>query len=102
MNAIEDTRPSRGAIGLRLLYTVLYLVVFEVLKWVIQVAVLFQYVYLLISRSYSMPLMNFSNKAATYAYKVMRYVTLNDTIRPFPFSDFPNEMEKPDIPVKFD
>ena len=101
MNSIEDTRPSRGAIGLRLLYTILYLIVFEILKLVIQVTVLFQYVYLLITRSYSVPLVNFSNKAATYAYKVMRFVTLNENVRPFPFSDFPPEMEKADSPVKF-
>ena len=102
MESIADTRPSRGAIGLRLLYTILYLIVFEVLKIVIQVTVLFQFVYLLISRTYSVPLVNFSNKAATYLYKVARYATLNDNIRPFPFSDFPPEMERSGSPVKFD
>ena len=38
---------------------------------------------------------------ATYAYKVIRYLTLTDNIRPFPFSDFPDEMEKVEETVSF-
>ena len=102
MNEIEEQKVSRGKVGVRLLYTLLYLIVFEVLKLVIQITVLFQFVYLLITQKYSEPLRNFSNKVSTYAYQVIRYTTLNDNHRPFPFSEFPSEMEKPEEPVKFD
>ncbi|MCU0589622.1 MAG: DUF4389 domain-containing protein [Syntrophobacteraceae bacterium] len=94
MNEHSDVRPSRGQIGIRFLYSLLFLIVFEILKLVIQVTVLFQFVYLLITRTYSEPLRAFSNKAATYAYKIVRYITLNEDVRPFPMTEFPPEMDR--------
>ena len=51
------------------------------------------YVPLLITRTHNDPVQRFSNKVLSYAYRVMRYVTLNDNQRPFPFTDFPLEMD---------
>jgi hypothetical protein len=105
---VEETKEippaalSRKNIAIRLLYTILYLIIFEILKTVIQVTAVFQYVYLLITRSYSKPLKNFSNKVATYTYKIIRYVTLNENYRPFPFHEFPEEIDKPEEQVSFD
>lgn len=101
MNEIEEVKVTRKQIGIRFLYTVLYLIVLEVLKLVVQVATLLQFVYLLITQKHSEPLRNFSNKLAAYAYRLIRYATLNENFRPFPFSDFPPEMEKPEDPVQF-
>jgi len=39
---------------------------------------------------------------AAYGYRVMRYLTLNDNLRPFPFSELPQDMEPPVGEVKFD
>ena len=102
MENIEEIKTSRKQIAIRLLYTLLYLIIFEILKLIVQVTAVFQFVYLLITQRYSKPLKTFSNKVATYAYRVIRYVTLNDNIRPFPFNDFPSEMEKPEEPVRFE
>ncbi|ABK17852.1 DUF4389 domain-containing protein [Syntrophobacter fumaroxidans] len=102
MNDTEGTKLTRGKIGLRLLYTLLYLIILEVLKVVVQVTVLFQFVYLLITQKYSEPLKEFSNKVATYAYRIIRYATLNENEKPFPFHEFPKEVEKPDDQVLFD
>ncbi len=99
---LEESGVTRKQIGLRLLYTVLFLIVFEVLKLIIQVTVLFQYVYLLIAKDYSKPLRAFSDRLAAYAYKVIRYVTLNDNQRPFPFGEFPPEGESSEEPVRFE
>jgi hypothetical protein len=101
MNPTHSSNTSRKQIAIRLLYTLLYLVVFELLKAMIQLTVLFQFIYLLITCNYSDPLRRFSNKISTYAYKVMRYLTLNENLRPFPFSDFPGEMEQPEEEVVF-
>ena len=101
MNEIEEVKVTRKQIGIRFLYTLLYLVVLEVLKLVVQVTVLLQFVYLLITQKYSEPLRSFSNKLAAYAYRLVRYATLNENFRPFPFNDFPPEMEKPEDPVQF-
>jgi hypothetical protein len=102
MNTMEEIKATRKQITIRLLYTLLLLIIFEILKLVVQFTVLFQFVYLLITRRYSDPLRNFSNKVATYTYKLIRYMTLNDNYRPFPFNDFPSVMEKADEDVKFE
>jgi D-alanyl-lipoteichoic acid acyltransferase DltB (MBOAT superfamily) len=92
---------NRTQIAVRLLFTLLYLIVFEILKTIIQVAVLFQYVYLLITKKHNEPVRNFSNKVTTYAYKVLRYLTLNENLKPFPFSEFPKEMDSPESEIQY-
>ena len=92
----------RKKIVIRLLYTILFFIIFEILKTIIQVSVLFQYVYLLISKTYSEPVRNFTNKVSVYAYKVLRYVTLSENNKPYPFQDFPQIMELPEAEVFFE
>jgi hypothetical protein len=91
----------RKKIVVRLLYTLFFLIIFEILKIIIQVSVLFQYVYLLISKTYNNPVRNFTNKVSVYAYKVLRYVALNENEKPYPFHDFPQEMELSEAEVFF-
>ena len=93
---------SRKKIAVRLLYTILFLIVFEIVKIIIQVSVIFQYVYLLISKTSNNPIRNFSNKVSVYAYRVLRYVTLNENEKPFPFNNFPKKIELPDKEVFFE
>jgi predicted membrane protein len=93
---------SRKKIAIRLLYTILFMIVFAILSIIIKVSVIFQYVYLLISKTYNNPIRNFSNKVSVYAYKVLRFVTLNENEKPYPFKDFPKEFELPDTEVLFE
>ena len=93
---------SRKNIAIRFLYTIFYVILLEILKLTIQVAVLFQYVYLFITLDYSDPVRRFSNKVIAYCYRVMRYVTLTENIRPFPFADFPEEIDEPEGEATFD
>lgn len=102
MNDRGETKSLRMRIGIRFLYTILYLILFEIVKCFIQLSTLFQFITLFITQKPCEPLRRFSNKAAGYAYQLMRYVTLNDSFRPFPFSDFPAEMDAPEETVRFD
>ncbi len=102
MNGTEAKKFSRGRIGVRLLYSLVYLIILEILKFVVQITVLFQFVYLLITQKYSEPLRNFSNKVAAYTYRIIRYTTLNENRKTFPFSEFPPELERPGDSVDFD
>jgi hypothetical protein len=102
MNDIEQVKVSRKQIGIRFLYTLLYLIVLETIKLIIQITVVLQFIYLLITEKYSEPLRNFSNKLAAFTYRVIRYSTLNENVRPFPFNDFPQEIEKSEERVEFD
>jgi len=92
---------SRKQIAIRFLFTILFLIVFEIVKTIIQVAVIFQYIYLFITKKHSEPVRNFSNKVTTYGYKVLRYLTLNENLKPFPFTEFPKEMDPPDSEIRY-
>ncbi|MGA2228620.1 MAG: DUF4389 domain-containing protein [Syntrophobacteraceae bacterium] len=102
MDKLSQDPIPRGKIGIRLIFTLIFLVILSVMHFIIQMTTLIQYVILLITRSYSEPLRSFSNKAAAYVYKIIRYMTLNDNTRPFPFTDFPQEIESPEDRARFD
>ncbi len=102
MNELPEDKIPRGKIGMRLILTILCLIILHVVQFVIQVLSLVQYIILFITRVHSEPLRRFSNQAATYAYRLMRYVTLNENTRPFPFTEFPKEMESPEEMINFD
>jgi len=93
---------SRSQILVRLLYSVLFLVILGIVHFLIQLATVFQYILLLTTLSPSEPVRRVSNQLAAYGYRVMRYLTLNDNLRPFPFSELPQDMEPPVSEVKFD
>lgn len=94
--------PSRKQVAIRLLYTLLYVAIFEVVKTIILLVTIFEYFSLLITLRHNEPARTFANKAAAYGYRVMRYLTLNENQRPFPFSEFPAEIELPAEEVRFD
>ena len=98
----ETNELSRSRIAIRLLYTIAYLIIFEILRVVIQIAVLFQYIYLFLTKSYSDPLRKFSNHLSVYTYRVLRYVTLNENTPPFPLNDFPEEIDPPEPEARFE
>jgi hypothetical protein len=93
---------SRKPIAIRLLYTLLYVAIFELVKTIIFLVTIFEYFLLLITLEHNEPARTFANQVATYGYRLMRYLTLNENQRPFPFSDFPAEIELPDEEVSFD
>ncbi len=98
----EASPVSRTQIFIRLLYTLLFLIVFGIVHALINLATVFQYIFALITLRPSEPVRRFANQVAAYGYRVMRYLTLNDNMRPFPFSELPQEMEPPVSEVKFD
>jgi hypothetical protein len=97
------TTVSRGEILKRLIVTLVCLIFFEVLTLIIEVATLFQYAYLLVAKKRSEPLRRSCNALSQYGYRIMRYATLNDNRRPFPFAEFPadEDCEPPAKQVQF-
>lgn len=87
------TTVSRTEILKRFLVTLVCMIFFEVLKLIVQVAVLFQYGYLLVARKRSEPLRTYCNVLSQYGYRLLRYATLNDNRRPFPFAEFPSDRD---------
>ncbi len=102
MDAISQGNIPRGKIGIRLIFTLICLVILSLMHFLIQMITLIQYLILLITKGYSEPLRSFSNKAAVYVYRLIRYITLNEDVRPFPFTDFPREIEISADPPSFE
>lgn len=98
----EKTSISRMKILLRLLYSILFLLVFEVLRLIVQLTVLGQYVYLLIMGVPSVPLRKFGARVSDYTYSVLRYLTLSENAKPYPFASFPGEVSPPEPDVSFE
>jgi len=108
--ASEPTNPentqtpavSAKQIGIRLLYTILFLIILVIVLAIVKVVVVFQFIYLFSTRKSNESVRRFSNKISTYGYRIFRYITLNENQRPFPFSDFPPELEPADEQIIFE
>ncbi len=102
MNDENQGTVTRKQVAIRLLYTLLYVAIFMMVKTIVLLITLFEYFFLLVTLKHNEPARAFANKVATYGYRLMRYMTLNENQRPFPFSEFPAEIELPDEEVRFE
>jgi len=93
---------SRKQIGIRLLYTILFLVVLGIMLVITKVVVVFQFIYFFSTRTPNESVRKFSNKISTYLYRIFRYITLIESQHPFPFTDFPPELEPYEEQIRFD
>ena len=67
----------------------------QFVKMLIVLTTVFQFVYLLITMETCEPIRRLANKLSTFAYRTLRYLTLNENQKPFPFQEFPEELEPP-------
>jgi hypothetical protein len=95
------TPVSRKQIAVRGLITLLFLPINGIVNATIVLTTLFQYVYLFITLQHSEPVRVFANKVIAYGYRVWRFISLNENLRPFPFTELPKEMELPEEEVTF-
>ena len=93
---------SGKQIGIRLLYTILFLVILGIVIVMVKIAVIFQFIYFFTTQKPNESVRQFSNKISTYGYRIFRYITLNENQRPFPFTDLPPEMEQSEEQIIFD
>jgi membrane peptidoglycan carboxypeptidase len=89
-------------LGIRLLYTILFLVILGIVLVIVKVVVAFQFIYFFSTRKPNESVRLFSNKLSTYGYRIFRYITLNESQRPFPFTNFPQELEPSEEQITFD
>jgi len=102
MNDQPREAPARSQIALRLLITLLFLPIYAICNALVVLTTLFQFALLFISQKHSEPVRVFANRVVSYAYRIWRYVSLNSSRRPFPFAEFPEEVEPPEAEVRFD
>ena len=102
MQPLVEVFASRTQIAKRLLFCILYLIAFEIVKFLVQIIVCFQFIFLLAFKRYSNHLRAFSNRLSTYAYSLLRYSTFNDNRPAFPFADFCEEKDRPADFINFE
>ena len=93
---------SRKQIVIRLLYTILFLAILGIMLVITKVVVVFQFIYFFSTRKPNESVRKFSNKISTYIYRIFRYITLTESQLPFPFTDFPSELEPTEDQITFD
>lgn len=97
---VEHVPIERKETAIRILVTLLFVVIAElVIEIVLGVVILFDLAYTLITTQPPPErVRHFANRTISYLYRILRYITYNDTERPFPFSDFPVEVEPSTAP----
>jgi hypothetical protein len=92
----EELEIERSETGIRILLTLLFYLIARAVGFVLGVLILFELLYTLITKDAPPErVRQFANRAISYFYRVGRYLTYNEADRPFPFNDFPPEVEPP-------
>ncbi|MEE9253493.1 MAG: DUF4389 domain-containing protein [Pseudomonadales bacterium] len=78
---------------LRLLYMVLFVVIFQVAEAVISVVVVVQFLWVIVSGSRNANLLSLGSKLTAYARDVLAFLTYCSSAKPFPFGDWPEGIE---------
>ena len=92
----EDERVEldRGETGRRILYTLVLYVFSNIAQGVLTVLILFQLGFALITqRAPGSEISRFASQTLSYLVRIGRFMTYNDATPPFPFSEFPEELD---------
>ena len=85
---------ERKDTGVRMLHTLLFVFILHAVEAVLAMTVLFSLAIALITkRPPGERVRYFANRTLSYLYHIVRYLTYNERQAPFPFSDFPPEVE---------
>jgi hypothetical protein len=92
----EELEIERGETGVRALLTLLFFIVARLVGYVLFIIILFELLYVAVTKNPPPErVRGFANRAVSYAYRIGRYLTYNEPDRPFPFNEFPPELEPP-------
>jgi hypothetical protein len=92
----DEAQIERQETGIRILLSLLFLLIAEIVRIALGVTVFFALAWTLVTkRPPSERVRDFANCTLSYQYRLYRYLTYTDSARPFPFSDFPPAVEPP-------
>jgi Domain of unknown function (DUF4389) len=87
---------ERKDTGIRMLLSLLFVCILYAIEAVLAVTVVFSLAVALITkRPPGEQVRSFANRTLSYLYRILRYLTYNEHQAPFPFADFPPEVEPP-------
>lgn len=81
---------SRGDVWIRILYMLLFVIVYSVVEVIVIAATVIQLGFVLISGERSARLQSFNESLSRYVYDVLRFIMFVSDYKPFPFTDWRN------------
>ncbi len=94
LNEYGEDEVDRGETGIRIALTVLFALITAVLRAALGLIVIFELLWTLVMKQAPSPrLRDFANRIIAYYYRIVRYMTYNESRVPFPFADFPAALE---------
>ena len=88
-NEVKENIKKRST-WVRLLYMLLFVILYGVAEVVITAVVLFQIVVNLFTGESNERVLLFGNQLSRYVYEILLYLTYNSENLPFPFSEWPS------------
>jgi energy-coupling factor transporter transmembrane protein EcfT len=82
---VKDTN-----VWLRLLFMLLFVIIYSAAEVVLAVVVFFQFLCVLFTGNKNGKALLFGSQLSAFAYQVFSYLTYNSEERPFPFADWPS------------
>ncbi len=74
---------------MRLLYMLLFVLIYSVAEFLLAVVVLIQIGFVLITGERNQKLLELGASLGLFIYETLRFLTFNSEKKPFPFSDWP-------------
>jgi len=71
------------------LYMLLFVIIYSIAEFVIAAVVLFQFLTVLFTGSTNAQVLAFGQSLSTYIYQIMRFMTFNSDVHPYPFGKWP-------------
>ena len=88
--------PSRRETWIRLLFVILFAIIYSVAEIVLFALIVFQFGFKLITGETNEFLQQFSKSLNTFIYQILQFVTFNSDDRPFPFMGWPEPEPEPE------
>ena len=86
---------DRKDTGIRILLTILFVLIVGVIEAALGLIILFALLWALITKQPpGVGVRALANRIIAYYYRIGRYLTYNESLAPFPFSDFPEALEE--------
>lgn len=91
----SESEIDRKDTGIRILLTILFVLIAGLVESVLGLIVLFALLWALITKQPpGVGVRALANRIIAYYYRIGRYLTYNESLVPFPFSEFPEVLEE--------
>ena len=89
-----EVQPKTNEIWFRGLYMLLFMVILGLVKGIVFIVAVIQFILVAVNKTANKPLCNFGQGLSTYLYHITQFLIFNSNDKPFPFKDWSTEPPK--------